>query len=199
MADRLKDYTVGFCEGLEVSHHPDPEKSREQYNQMIEDAYVEYKTPRYHMYQALQLLQADRIEEARVVLKSFVKLKDALKQDVALGYRILGMTGKFKVLNYIRSLLICPTRETYTQFAIHYYKQESWIRAYLFGKKADSIKIKTRGVLRDQNVWTFIPFNIMMAAKHNMKMLKYSKKYKANKKEINLKSKITANFKLFED
>jgi glycosyltransferase involved in cell wall biosynthesis len=189
-----------FCEGLEVSHHPDPDKSREQYNQMIEDSYLQYNEARYHMYQCGQLLAADRVEEAKVVLRSLVKMKDATKTDIALAYRLLSLTSKrFKLWYFAKSLLSFPTRETYTSLAIYYNNKEKWVRTYYFGKKADSIKIKTVSILRDWNVWQYLPVNLMSVAKHNMKLFKWSRSYKLNKKEINPRSFISQKFKLFND
>jgi glycosyltransferase involved in cell wall biosynthesis len=197
--DRI-DSKLEFCEGLEVSHHPDQEKSREQYNQMIEDAYNEYKTPRYSMYYFLELIKVKKNAEIIKVLKLMIKNKEISKIDKALGYSALGaFAPRFKVFYFLKSLIIFPTRENYTQLAINYYKKEKWFRAYYFGKKADSIKIKTSSILKIQAVWGFLPFNIMSAAKHNMKLFKWSRSYKVKKKEINLASYITHKFKLFND
>lgn len=187
-----------FCEGLEVSHHPDPEKSRDQYNQMIEDAYIENPTiSRYHIYHALQLLRFDKVDEARKILKPLTKLKDIRKIDLALTYRVLGMTGRFKIWYYMKSLITEPTRETYTSIAIYYYNKQDWFRAWYFAKKADSMKIKTGSIFRDQSVWRHLPWNIMMSANHNMKLFKLSRSYKVNRKDINIKSPISQNFRLF--
>jgi glycosyltransferase involved in cell wall biosynthesis len=197
--DRI-DSRLEFCEGLEVSHHPDIEKSREQYNQMIEDAYNEYKNPRYSMYYFLELTKFKRNAEAIKVLKLMIKNKETYKIDRALAYMALGtIVPKFKVFYFLKSLLVHPTRETYTQLAIKYYQKEKWFRAYYFGKKADSVKIITKSILKIQTVWGFLPFNIMSAAKHNMRLFKWSRSYKVKKKEINLASYITHKFKLFND
>lgn len=189
-----------FCEGLEVSHHPDKEKSRQQYNQMIEDSYNEYRDARYHIYQAQQLLVSNRLEEAKVVLKSLIKLKDSSKIDVALAYRLLALMSKnLKLWYFAKSLLAFRTRETYSSLAVHYYNKSKWFRTYYFGKKADSIKIKTSSILKDLSVWGFLPVNLMLVGKHNMKLFKLSRSYKVDKKEINLNSMITYKFKLFND
>lgn len=189
-----------FCDGLEVSHHPDKDKSREQYNQMIEDSYNEYADARYHIYQAQQLLTFNRLDEAKIVLKSLLKLKDASKIDIALAYRILGlMSKKFNLWYFAKSLISFPTRETYTSISVHYYNKSKWFRTYYFGKKADSIKIKTSSILKDPSVWAFLPTNLMLVGKHNMKLFKLSRSYKVDKKEINLNSMITYKFKLFND
>lgn len=188
-----------FCKGLEVSHHPDIEKSREQYNQMIEDAYNEYKDARYHIYQCHQLLQFNRIEEARKVAKSLIKLKDVRKIDVALAYRILGLTGKFKIFYFIKSIIKYPTRETYNSLAIHHYNKERWFLSYYFSKKANDIIVKTSSIFRDISAWGALPFNIMMSSKHNMKLWKWSKTYETDKREINVRSIVSHKMKLFND
>jgi hypothetical protein len=197
--DRI-DCKLEFCEGLEVSHRPDVEKSRKQYNQMIEDAYNEYKNSRYSIYYFFELIKNSRNAEAIKVLKLMIKNKETPKIDKALAYMALGtLKPRLKVFYFLKSLSIYPTRETYTQLAINYYEKEKWFRTYYFGKKADSIKIKTRSILKIQTVWGFLPFNIMSAAKHNMWLFKWSKSYKLNKKEINLASYISHKFKLFND
>lgn len=197
--DRIQS-RLEFCEGLEVSHHPDIQKSREQYNQMIEDAYNEYKNPRYSIYYFFELLKAKRTAEAIKILKLLIKNKETSKIDVALAYMALGtLVPKLKVFYFLKSLSIYKTRETYTQLAINYYQKEKWFRAYYFGKKADSIKIKTDSILKIHTVWGYLPFNIMSAGKHNMKLFKWSRSYKLKKKEINLASYISHKFKLFND
>jgi hypothetical protein len=127
-------------------------------------------------------------------------MKDATKTDIALAYRLLSLTSKrFKLWYFAKSLLSFPTRETYTSLAIYYNNKEKWVRTYYFGKKADSIKIKTVSILRDWNVWQYLPVNLMSVAKHNMKLFKWSRSYKLNKKEINPRSFISQKFKLFND
>lgn len=189
-----------FCEGLYVEHHPDKEKSREQYNKMIEDAFHEYKNERYYMYYILELLKFDKKEDAIKILKSFVKSSKASKLNKALAYTILGSTeDKWKILNLLKSLLIEQTRENYNELAIYYYKKEKWVRAYWFAKKADSIKLRTQSILRNDYAWGCFPINIMLASKYNMRLFKWLPSYKKKKREINLGSQITHKFKLFND
>lgn len=198
-ADRITP-TEEFCEGLEVSHHPDTEKSRSQYDKMIEDAYHEYKNSRYHIYYFYMLRGLDKQKEAKKVLRKLIKLDDTSKIDKALAYAILGVMAKrFKSYNLLKSIFIYPTREAYTQLAILYYQKEKWLRAYFFAKKADNTKIITQSMLRDRYVWGYLPTNIMLASKYNLKLFKYSKSYKNKKREVNLASYISHKFKLFKD
>jgi glycosyltransferase involved in cell wall biosynthesis len=193
-------YKLEFCDGLEISHHPDIEKPRVEYNKMIEDAYNEYQNPRYHLYYLIELSKFEKIDEAKIVAKKITKLKDANKVDVALAYKFLGdISKRFKVFYYLRSLLISPTREAYTTISVFYYKKEKWAISYYFAKKADSIKIKTKSILFYQPVWGYLPFNLMSSAKHNLKLFKLSKNYKIKRRDINVHSPISHKFKLFND
>ena len=193
-------YKLEFCEGLEVSHHPDVEKPRTQYNQMIEDAYHEYDNPRYQIYYLAELAKFSKMDEARVIAKKIIKLKKASKTDISLVYKFLGeISEKFKSFYFLKSLSIAKTRETYTALSVFYYKKEKWIRAYYFAKKADSIKIKTKSILFYQGAWGHLPFNLMSSAKHNMKLFRLSKNYKANRKDINVYSPVSHKFRLFND
>lgn len=193
-------HRLEFCQGLEVSHHPDIEKPRSQYNQMIEDSYYEYKNPRYHLYYLLELAKFGKVKEARDIAKKITKLKEASKTDIALAYKFLGDTSKnFKSAYYLKSLLVYPTREAYTTSAVLYYKKEKWLRAYYFAKKADAIKVKTKSILFYQGAWGHLPFNIMSSAKHNLGLFKFSRNYKVNRKDINVYSPISHKFRLFND
>ena len=71
--NRNKNFTEEFCEGLEVSHHPDKEKLRTQYNPMIKDAYDEYGDYRYSIYYATDLLGSGNLKEASKIFKKTIK------------------------------------------------------------------------------------------------------------------------------
>jgi glycosyltransferase involved in cell wall biosynthesis len=193
-------YKLEFCEGLEVSHHPDIKKPRSQYNKMIEDAYHEYGNARYNLYYLAELAKFERIDEAKTLAKKMIKLADMGKIDISLVYKFLGdISENFKVYYYLKALKVFPTRETYTTLSVLYYKKEKWLRAYYFAKKADAIKIKTKSILFYQGAWGHLPFNIMSSAKHNLKLFKFSKNYKSKRKDINVYSPVSHKFRLFND
>lgn len=197
---RTKTITEEFCKGLEVSHHPDPDKSREQYNQMVEDAYYEYKTPRYASYQALQLYSFERFEEAKKLFKEVINSKESNRDEKCNSYRFLSYcVDKGKNWYLYRSLAIRKTREAYAQLAVNHFLKENWRRAYFFAKKAHNTTLKTGGIFTTEIYWGWLPHNIMSAAKHNSKLFKYSKKYKDDKRTLTINSIITHNFKIFED
>jgi glycosyltransferase involved in cell wall biosynthesis len=200
VADRI-NATTEFCKGLEVFHHPDHEKSREQYNKMVEDAYNEYKNLRYHIYHGTQLVSNNMLEEGAKVFKSLLKLKEKVSDfDKASAYRWLAQCEPNKNKKYLKkSLKIKKTRETLTELAILNYNKENWIRSYFYAKQALKITEKSTSLLRSLWAWGYIPFNILKASQYNMKLFKYSKSYKDKKKVIDVRSAITHNFKIFND
>lgn len=201
LPDRIKDYTLQFCEGLEVSHHPDREKSREQYNQMIEDAFYIYKNARFHLYHAMQLMSFNRFEEAEKVWESFLKLDEPIVDfEIASAWRLLYKCSYDKNLKYLKkSLKIKKTKETLLELAIYYYRKEKWNKCYKYAKEGLAIKLKPSSLLMNKFAHGYLLDNLFAAAKYNRKMLKFSRKYKKNKRTVNVESAVAHNFKIFND
>ena len=197
---RTKRITEEFCKGLEVSHHPDQDKPRDQYNQMIEDAYEEYKIPRYASYHGLQLYTFERFDEAKKVFKEIIKYKQTNKVEKASAKRYISYCVKRGKNFYLHlSLFTAKTRETYCQLALNHYHKENWLRSYFYAKKAKGITIKNAGIFTSEMFWGYLPHNLESVAKFNMKLNKFSKSYNENKRTIQINSIITHNFKIFED
>lgn len=199
---RQQSITTEFCEGLEVSHHPDEDKSRDQYNQMIEDAFNEYKNVRYHIYHATQLVAFKRYDEAAEVLRSLINIKSEQpeKFDIASAYRLLALCEpQHKIKYFKKSLRILETKETLTELAIHYFEKEQWFRSYRFAKKAIKINKKSLSLLRGLFAWGYLPNNLYSAAKYNRKLFKLSKSYDEKKRTFVPGSFIAHNFKIFND
>ena len=198
VSDRT-DITYEFCEGLEVSHHPDQEKSREQYNHMIEDAYNEYKDARYHVYHGQQLISFGRLDEAKKVWKEYLKLTEYRPEfEIASAWRYLSICEPNKNIKYLKkSLKVYPSRETYLDLAIYYYSKENWNRCFYYSKKGLEIKKKPQSILSSKFAWGYLLDNLLAVSKHNRKLFKLSKKYKDKKLTVNPTTAIAHNFKLF--
>ena len=198
VTDRLEDYTTEFCEGLEVSHHPDREKSREQYSQMIEDAYKEYKNSRFHIYQGMQLMSFSRFEEAANVWRSFLKLDEKIVTfEIASAWRLLYKCSQDTQLKYLKkSLKIMKTRETYLDLAIHYYKKDNWRKCFKYSRLGLDIKLKPSSLFTNKFAHGYLLENLYYASKYNKKIFKLSKK---PRRRPNVESAIAHNFKLFND
>jgi glycosyltransferase involved in cell wall biosynthesis len=198
VADRI-NITYEFCEGLEVSHHPDPEKSREQYNQMIEDAYNEYKDARYHMYHGQQLVSFEKLDEAKKVWKEYLKLTEYRPEfEVASAWRYLSICEPNKKIKYLKkSLKVYPSREACLDLASYYYEKEKWNRCFYYSKKGLKINKKPQSILSSKFAWGYLLDNLLAVSRHNRKLFKLSKKYKNKKLTVNLATAIAHNFKLF--
>jgi tetratricopeptide (TPR) repeat protein len=201
VSNRTTDITSEFCEGLEVSHHPDTEKTREQYNQMIEDSYNEYKNARYHIYHAQQLMAFRRIDEAANVWRDYLNLDEYRNDfDIALAWKNLSTCEPKNRLKFLKkSIEIHKTREAYLDLAIYYYEKEKWGKCYKYAKAGLEIKHKTLSLLANKFAHGYLLDNIASVAKYNKKMFKFSKKYKESRRTVNVESAIAHNFKLFDD
>jgi tetratricopeptide (TPR) repeat protein len=199
--NRTKNITSNFCEGLEVSHHPDIEKPRQQYSQMLEDSYDEYKNARYHIYQAQQLMAFGRLDEAAKLWKDYINLDEEKEIfDIALAWKNLSTCEPKNRLKFLKkSISVSKSREAYLDLAVYYYEKEKWNKCYRYAKCGLSINYKTLSLLANKFAHGYLLDNLSSAANYNRKMLKFSKKYKKNKRTINVESAIAHNFKLFED
>jgi glycosyltransferase involved in cell wall biosynthesis len=198
--DRI-DAVVEFSDDFIMEHHPDPDKSRQQYDKMIEDAFNEYKIGRYYIYHAMQLTSFDRLDEATEVWKEFLKLDEPITSfNRASAYRWLAKCDVKKQKSYWRkSLKTMPTRETYLELAIHHYNKQNWKRCEYYASKALDIKIQIDSLLRGNWSWGYLGHNLQLAARYNKKLFRWSKSYKQKKRIVSIGSSITHNFKLFED
>ena len=200
VSNRTKDYTTEFCEGLEVSHHPDQDKPRDQYNQMIEDAYLEYKDERYHKYHALQLMSFGRIEESIKVFKDLLKFKTIDDYERALVYVKLSLLDSKNAVKHLKkSLKIKVTKDALLELSVYYLKKEQWHKCYKYAKAGMAIDKYQTGMLVNIISHGYLLNNIFYTAKHNKKYLKWTKSYKKNKRELNIYSTISHNFEVFKD
>jgi tetratricopeptide (TPR) repeat protein len=201
VSNRTKEITSEFCEGLEISHHPDIEKTREQYNQMLEDAYNEYKNGRYHLYHGVQLMAFHRLDEAAKLWRDYIKLEESKPVfDVALAWRNLSTCEPKNRLKFLKkSVSVKKTREAYLDLAIYYYEKEKWNKCYKYAKSGLKITKKTMSLLANKFAHGYLLDNLASVANHNRKMVKFSKNYKKNKRTMNVESAIAHNFKMFQD
>jgi len=200
VSNRTKDFSKEFCEGLEVSHHPDPDKSRDQYNQMIEDSYLEYKDERYHKYHGLQLMSFGRLDEATKVWKDLLKFDTLPDLERALVYVKLSISDKNNAVKHLKkSLKIQKTKDAYLELAVHYFEKEQWQRCYKYAKKGFVIKKYSRNLLVNKIAHGYLLNNIYYATKYNRKLIKFAKSYKTKKRQLNIYSTIAHNFEVFKD
>lgn len=169
-ADRITP-TTGFCEGLEVSHHPDLEKSREQYNELIKAALAEDpESPRYHFYEAGQLIGIDK-KASIAMFKKYLKLKRTKDPEQVTGvYCALADMEKRNFNKWLnKAIEENPSRrEPYVMLAGKALEEKNWQEAFDQITKALAITKKYFGLTTGEYAWGYLPYNIVYVARHNL-------------------------------
>jgi glycosyltransferase involved in cell wall biosynthesis len=168
--DRIENPTMEFCEGLEVSHHPDLEKSREQYNDLIKAALAEDPdSARYHYYEAVQLKPIDKKASAKM-FKKYLKLKNLPDREQVTGvYCELAKLEKSKFKYWLNKAIdFNPNRrEPYVMLAVDAYTKKDWEECFMYISKALKITKKYYGLTTGEFAWGYLPYNILAVSRHN--------------------------------
>lgn len=168
--DRI-NYTTEFCEGLEVSHHPDTDKSRDQYNELITAALKEDpESPRYHFYEAMQLEKVDRKASAKM-FKKYLKLKNNPDIEQRTGaYCELAKLEPNKIKYWLEKAIAenQGRREPYVMLAFDAYVKRNWQESVDYATKAINITKKYFGLTTGEFAWGYFPYNILAVSKHNL-------------------------------
>jgi glycosyltransferase involved in cell wall biosynthesis len=198
--DRLENYTIDFCEGLEISHHPDPEKSREQYTDLIKAALAEDpESKRYHFYEAMQLRQINKKESIKV-FKKMLKLKGEKDLDLVTG--ALCELAKLEINKFEywvqKAIDFSPQRrEPLVMLAAYALENEDWQKAYDNSMAAVNIVKKYYGLTTGEFAWGHLPYNILAVARNNKDLDKDSETYNQDKLSLPNSLIICENFDLF--
>ena len=170
VADRISP-TTGFCEGLEVSHHPDFDKSREQYNDLIKAALAEEPdSARYHFYEASQLIGIDN-KASIEMFKKYLKLNTYKNPEQVTGvYCTLANLEKRNFKKWLnRAIKENPNRrEPYVMLAGKAIEQKDWQEAFDQITRALTITKKYFGLTTGEYAWGYLPYNILAVARHNL-------------------------------
>jgi glycosyltransferase involved in cell wall biosynthesis len=169
--DRPEKHVVEFCEGLEISHHPDHEKPRSQYNQLIKDALEEHPNhPRYLYYLAVEHLQNKETKEFVQVAKKLLKHSE-LNDENRVGiycslYAIKRTKANEKYL--FKALQESSTRrEPLILLAVARFKEKNWQECYDYTMKALTLTKKYVGLTTGEYAWGFLPYNLLAVSEHN--------------------------------
>jgi glycosyltransferase involved in cell wall biosynthesis len=195
VTNRLDCHIVEFCEGLEVSHHPDIEKPRSQYNQLIKDTLLEYPDdPRYLYYLAQEHLVNKEFKEFKKIAKQLLK-KSLITDENRVGiycslYAIKRNKENEKYL--LKAIFENPCRrEPLILLAVAKFKQKKWDECYDYTMQALKIVKKYAGLTTGEYAWSFLPYNLLAVSEHNKNT------EKSEWKTFNIDSIIAINFDLF--
>jgi len=193
--DRLENPVVEFCEGLEVSHHPDFDKPRSQYNQLIKDTLKEYpNNPRYLYYLALEYLINKDYKEFEKTAQQLFKYSEPTDENMIGLYCSLYATkkGKNREKYLFKAIEENPRRrEPLILLAVARFKENNWQECYEYTMQALKLTRKYVGLTTGEYAWSFLPYNLLAVSEHNKSA------EESDWKTFNVDSIIATNFDLF--
>ena len=160
-----------------ISHHPDPEKSRGQYLDLLELSVKEDpRCPRNAFYYARELVYYGRWDEAIDALKKYLEMPEATwVNDRCYAMRVLGQAYLAKedpqtAENwYHRAAGEAPnTREPWVALARLYHSQHRWAECYGAINRALSLTVRDWVYTSEPASWGCEPHDIAALAAWNL-------------------------------
>jgi glycosyltransferase involved in cell wall biosynthesis len=196
-ADRNDSHVMEVSEDFGITHYPDKEKSRSQYDKLIKDALDENPdSHRYQLYYAKSLMSID-IEQAAKEFKKYVSMKndERLKTDICASYISLARLEPRKSKKYLHlALKTWYAREPLVSLAIYYFNKKNWRKSRKYCKKALEITQRTTDHGYLEFAWGYLPKNMLYVCNHNLVL-----KNKNNQMSLNLQGLASSNFDLFKE
>lgn len=176
-------------QGLLVSHHPDPTKSRGQYMPLLELAVAEDPNcPRNAFYHARELTFYRRWPEAIVALSAYLDRKDATwPNERCYAMRLLGRAydeigqGWNAVAWFRRATAEAPmTREPWCDLALWLYRRGLWEECYAAARNALLITDRALVYTCDPAVWGALPHDLAAIAAWNLGLKDEARRHAAD-------------------
>jgi len=161
------------ADGVQLDHHPDPEKSRGQYLPLLELSVREDPEDDRNMhYLGREYLFHGRWDEAIATLKRHLALPRALWRDeraasmryIARAYLEKGEAGTARDW-YLQAVAQAPhLREPYMDLAMLLYRQEQWDGVLYFTGCALAIRHRPRSYISQAEAWGSLPHDLRAIA-----------------------------------
>ena len=166
--------TSGKLEKLIIKHHPDDEKSRSQYDQLIEDMYADDPNSKRNIDYLKQMYMAKgEYEKALPILDKYYPHID--KQDLeglAEHFRAVSIChkGTEKELEYLfKGLEVLPKRrEILVSIAAYYFTNKMYKEAVEYADKALAVVDRPISWHFGEYAWSKLPENIRNISQHNL-------------------------------
>ena len=162
-----------FVEGIQLDHHPDPEKSRAQYLPLLELAVREDPhNDRNRHYLGREYLFRGDWARCRETLRQHLAMPEAVWADercasmryLAQASEQLGMTGEAEAWHQ-RSLAEAPhLREPWLDYARFLYRQEDWEGVLFTTGRALVITERPRTYISEADSWGSLPYDLASLA-----------------------------------
>lgn len=185
------EYTKGICrtanaEGVQLDHHPDPEKSRGQYLPLLELAVREApEDDRSTFYLGREYSFYGRWSDCERMLLRYLRLPAAVwNEERCAAMRLLaqaclaqGRTSEAEQW-LLRACAEAPQlREPWLSAAGLALKQEKWSGALYFAERALEIPARSRSYLNEPESWGAGPYDLAAVAAYYMGLHETARKY----------------------
>ena len=161
------------AEGIQLDHHPDPEKSRGQYLPLLELSVAEDPDDDRNVhYLGREYLYRGRWDDCIATLKRHLAMPKAVWRDeraasmryIAKAYLQKGEPGRARDW-YLRAVAEAPhLREPYVDLALLLYEQEEWEGVLYFIGCALSIAHRPRTYICEAAAWGSLPRDLRCIA-----------------------------------
>ena len=161
------------AEGIQLNHHPDPTKSREQYLPLLELSVREApEDDRNVHYLGREYMYRGRWDDCIRTLKGHLALPTATWRDeraasmryIARAYWSKGDAAQARDW-YLRAVTEAPyLREPYTDLALMLYQQQEWEGVLYFTACALSITVRPRSYVCEAAAWGSLPYDLRALA-----------------------------------
>ena len=159
--------------GVQLNHHPDPQKSRGQYLPLLELSVEEDPTDDRNMhYLGREYLYHGQYEKCIATLRRHLALPTARWADersASMRYIAKALTAEGREeeakLWYLRAIAEAPhLREGYTDLAMLLYQQEQWEGVAYFTACAMALSQRPRSYICEAEAWGSLPHDLRSIA-----------------------------------
>ena len=165
------DEKLGWMDGLETHHHPDPTKSRSQYLPLLELSVREDPyNDRNAFYFARELYFYGQMDRATQEFKRHLALPTAhWGAERAAACRFLAKCDPANKEAHLKNSIAEDSgrREAYVDLAMYYYEQKNWVECYFFAEKALNITVKPLDYLCEEFAWGYLPHDLASISSWN--------------------------------
>ena len=162
------DEKLGWMDGLETHHHPDPTKSRSQYLPLLELSVREDPyNDRNAFYFARELYFYGQMDRAAQEFKRHLALPTAQwGAERAAACRFLAKCDPANKEAHLKNSIAEDSgrREAYVDLAMYYYENRRWDECYATASSALQFTVKPLDYLCEEFAWGYLPHDLASIA-----------------------------------
>lgn len=162
----------GWCDAV-VEHHPDHDKPREQYLEMLAEATAtDPFSSRHAFYYGRELMYRGKHEEATAELTRYLAMQGDHAAERATAMRYLAVIDEEqRERHLLRACAETPDRrEPWVDLAFHHYRREAWEECHAAATRALTIAERPLGYFCEPGAWGALPHDLAALSAHRLGM-----------------------------